>query len=212
LTAVKICGVTLPDDAAMVATAGADYIGLNFWPKSKRFVEVERGPLLAQIARSAGHAKVVGVFVNADPDDVIETAKTVQLDAIQLHGDELPEDLAHLAQETGLPIWKAIATGTARDVEHLDQWGAQMILLDTPSAARGGAGKPFDWALAREARTKFPAQPLVLAGGLDPQNVAVAIAQVAPDAVDVTTGVEVAPGVKDAAKVAAFIAAVRAMQ
>ena len=212
MTAVKICGVTLPDDAAMVAAAGADYIGLNFWPKSKRFVEVERGPLLAGIARSSGHAKIVGVFVNADPDDIVETAKTVQLDAVQLHGDELPEDLALIAQATGLPIWKAIATGSPRDIEHLDQWRAQMILLDTPSAGRGGAGKPFDWSLAREARTKFPAQPLVLAGGLDPENVAAAIARVAPDAVDVATGVEAAPGVKDPAKVAAFIAAVRAMQ
>ena len=211
MTAIKICGITSPENAAMVATAGADFIGLNFWPRSKRFVDVDRARVLAEAARAAGPAKIVGVFVNADPDEVVATAKAVPLDAIQLHGDEPPEELARIAAGSGLPIWKAVAA-SAHDVEHLDRWGAQMILLDAPSAGRGGAGTTFDWALAREARTRFPAQPLVLAGGLDPENVAAAIAQVAPDAVDVASGVEASPGIKDPAKVTAFIAAVRAMQ
>lgn len=209
MTKIKICGITLPDDAARVGAAGVDYIGLNFWPRSKRYLALERAPLIAGIVRSTGTAKIVGVFVDAHHDEIIEVAHAVQLDAIQLHGDEHPEDLAALKAATKLPVWKAIPTGSAKDIAHLDQWRTELILLDTPSAGRGGAGKPFDWALAREARAKFPAQSIMLAGGLDPNNVATAIAQVAPYAVDVATGVETAPGVKDPVKVAAFVAAVR---
>ena len=209
-TKIKICGVTLPDDAARVAAAGVDYIGLNFWPKSRRYLALERAPLIAGIARSSGSAQIVGVFVDADHDEIVETALAVQLDAIQLHGDEYPEDLAQLALATKLPVWKAIPTGAPKDIENLDQWRTEMILLDTPSAGRGGAGKPFDWSLAKEARRRYPQQQIMLAGGLDPSNVGVAITMVAPFAVDVATGVEAAPGVKDPAKLAAFIAAVRA--
>ena len=209
MTKIKICGITLPDDAARVAAAGVDYIGLNFWPKSKRYLALERAPLIAGIARSSGTAKIVGVFVDADLEDIVEVTAAVQLDAIQLHGDEHPEDLAAIASATRLPVWKAIATGADKDIANLDQWRTEMILLDTPSAGRGGAGKPFDWALARKARTAFPDQQIMLAGGLDPANVATAIAQVAPFAVDVATGVEVGPGVKDPDKLAAFVAAVR---
>ena len=208
-TKIKICGVTLPDDAARVAAAGVDYIGLNFWPKSRRYLALERAPLIAGIARSSGSAQIVGVFVDADHDEIVETALAVQLDAIQLHGDEYPEDLAQLALATKLPVWKAIPTGAPKDIENLDQWRTEMILLDTPSAGRGGAGKPFDWSLAKEARRRYPQQQIMLAGGLDPSNVGVAITMVAPFAVDVATGVEAAPGVKDPAKLAAFIAAVR---
>ena len=209
MTKIKICGITLPDDAARVAAAGVDYIGLNFWPKSKRYLALERAPLIAGIARSSGAAKIVGVFVDADLEDIVHVTAAVQLDAIQLHGDEHPEDLAAIASATRLPVWKAIPTGADKDIANLDQWRTAMILLDTPSAGRGGAGKPFDWALARKARTAFPDQQIMLAGGLDPANVATAIAQVAPFAVDVATGVEVGPGVKDPDKLAAFVAAVR---
>lgn len=209
MTKIKICGITLPDDAARVAAAGVDYIGLNFWPKSKRYLELERAPLIAGIARSSGAAKIVGVFVDADLEEIVEVTTAVQLDAIQLHGDEHPEDLAAIAAATRVPVWKAIPTGGDKDIANLDQWCTEMILLDTPSAGRGGAGKPFDWALARKARAAFPRQQIMLAGGLDPANVATAIAQVAPSAVDVATGVEVGPGVKDPDKLAAFVAAVR---
>lgn len=209
MTKIKICGVTLPDDAARVAATGVDYIGLNFWPKSKRYLALERAPLIAGIARSAGAAKIVGVFVDAEVEEIAEVAKTVELDAIQLHGDEHPEDLAAIAAATLVPVWKAIPTGADKDIANLDQWRTEMILLDTPSASRGGGGKPFDWVLARKARTQFPSQRIMLAGGLDPGNVATAIAQVAPYAVDVATGVEIGPGVKDPEKLAAFVAAVR---
>jgi phosphoribosylanthranilate isomerase len=209
VTLIKICGVTRPDDAARVAAAGVDFIGLNFWPRSRRAVAPERAPELAGAARGAGTARIVGVFVDAAREAITAIAQAAQLDAIQLHGDEAPEDLAALSSATGLPVWKALAIGAPGDLEELDRWRAEVILLDAPQAGRGGGGVRFDWALAAAARRRAPAQRIALAGGLDPDNVAAAIAQVAPYAVDVATGVEAAPGVKDPVKLAAFVAAVR---
>lgn len=209
MTKIKICGVTLAEDAARVAGAGVEYLGLNFWPKSKRYLAPARAPRVAEAARAAGEVKLVGVFVNAAPEEIATIAQALALDAVQLHGDEPPEVLREIATTTRLPVWRAVAVSTESDISALDRWGADMLLLDTPSAGRGGAGTVFDWALARRARTAFPAHRIVLAGGLGPANVAAAIAQVAPFAVDVATGVESAPGVKDPAKLAAFVAAVR---
>ena len=209
MTRIKICGVTLPDDAARVVSAGADLMGLNFWPKSKRYVAPERAPMIASVARAMGPVQIVGLFVDAEPDEVAQIAAAVPLDVIQLHGDESPDDVGRIAAATTQPIWKAIAVSAARDLDRLEVWPTDAILLDAPTPQRGGAGKPFDWNLAREARRRYPARKFVLAGGLDPSNVAAAIAQIAPWAVDVATGVEVAPGVKDPLKIAAFIAAVR---
>jgi phosphoribosylanthranilate isomerase len=107
-------------------------------------------------------------------------------------------------------VWKAIAIGSPDDLRGLDRWPADALLLDAPTAGRGGAGKVFDWNLARDARSMFPARRFVLAGGLGPANVRSAIDAVAPWAVDVASGVESAPGIKDPARLAAFIAAVRA--
>jgi phosphoribosylanthranilate isomerase len=206
VTLVKICGVTLADDAAAVSAAGADYIGLNFWRRSKRYLAPERAPIVASCARLAGAAKLVGVFVDADVDDVLAIARVVELDAVQLHGDDSPDGVAAIAKATALPVWKAIQVAQPRDIDNLQVWPVEAIVLD---AATAGAGKGFDHAIAREARRKHPTRKLVLAGGLDPGNVAAGIAAVEPWCVDVATGVEAAPGVKDAAKVAAFVAAVR---
>ena len=206
---IKICGITLPDDAARVAAAGVDFIGLNFWPKSKRYLAPERAPMIAGVVRSTGTAKLVGVFVDPDVDEILAIAGRVDLDVIQLHGDETPELCQRIAQALYRPVWKALPIAISRDVERLDIWPVDAILLDAPVAGRGGAGVRFDHAIAREARERHPARNLVLAGGLDPSNVAAAIALVEPWAVDVASGVETAPGVKDAAKVAAFVAAVR---
>lgn len=211
-TKIKICGVTLPDDAARVAALGADFIGLNFWPRSKRYLEPARAPLIAAAARAAGPIQVVGVFVDATAEDVRAVTAQVDLDIIQLHGDESPDDVRAIADAIGRPVWKAIAAGTPADIEHLAIWPVDAVLLDTPSAGRGGSGVAFDWSLAAEARRRHPAVPLVLAGGLDPDNVGAAIAAVAPWAVDVASGVEAAPGIKDPGKLAAFIAAVRGMR
>ena len=209
MTLSKICGVTLPDDAAAVASAGADFIGLNFWPKSKRYLAPERAPMIAGVVRSTGPAKLVGVFVDADPDEILAVAGRVELDIIQLHGDEDPDTCRRIVEVLYRPVWKAIAVRDQRDVLGLDRYPVDAILLDAPTAGRGGAGASFDHALAREARERFPALKIVLAGGLAPHTVAAAIAQVEPWAVDVASGVEAAPGVKDRNKVAAFVSAAR---
>jgi phosphoribosylanthranilate isomerase len=208
-TRIKICGITLPDDAARASAAGADFIGLNFWPRSKRFVALERAPLLAAAALGAGSPKLVGVFVDATIDEIQNVCARVALDVIQLHGDETPEQCAKVASATYRPVWKAIAVGSRRDLERLDVWTADALLLDAPTPGRGGAGARFDHNLAREARERYPERRFLLAGGLDATNVAAALALVEPWAVDVASGVEAGPGIKDPGKLAAFVAAVR---
>lgn len=208
-TQIKICGVTLPDDAARIAAWGVEYIGLNFWPRSKRYLDPARAPIVAAAARASGPTKIVGVFVDADLGDVKEIAANAPLDAIQVHGDETPDDVRAIAEATGLPVWRSIAVGEPAALEHLDIWPVEHVLLDTPSAGKGGSGTTFDWALAIEARRRYPDRRFFLAGGLDPTNVAAAIARVAPWGVDVASGVEAAAGVKDPDKLAAFVAAVR---
>ena len=206
---VKICGVTLAADAAFVAASGADFIGLNFWPRSRRYLEPQRGSLIAGAARSSGAIQVVGVFVDAAVEEIAEVASTVDLDIIQLHGDESPAAVAAIAAATRRPIWKSIAIRGPSSIDHLEAWPLDVLLLDTPSAGKGGSGKTFDWTLAAEARRRYGSLEIVLAGGLDPDNVGAAIDAVLPWAVDVASGVEAAPGVKDPVKVAAFVAAVR---
>jgi phosphoribosylanthranilate isomerase len=207
---IKICGVTRPDDAARTAAAGADYLGLNFWPRSKRYLEPPQAHAVAAAARGAGAIRIVGLFVDADIDAIRAVLARVELDVIQLHGDESPEVVRAVAAATQRPVWKAIAAGARADLESLTAWPVDALLLDTPSAGRGGSGKTFDWTLAAEARQRYPQQRFLVAGGLDPHNVAAAIAAVAPWGVDVASGVESAPGIKDPAKVADFVAAVRA--
>jgi phosphoribosylanthranilate isomerase len=206
---IKICGVTRPEDAAMVAAAGVDFVGLNFWPSSKRYLPIERAPAVAEAARGGGQVALVGVFVNTRLDDIVAVARTLSLDAIQLHGDETPQDAASVAHQTGCAVWKAVAVGRRSDLDRLDTWSVDAILLDTPTTGRGGSGKVFDWKLARDARRAYPTRRFVLAGGLSPDNVRAAIDAVSPWAVDVASGIESAPGIKDRAKLAAFLAAVR---
>jgi phosphoribosylanthranilate isomerase len=205
----KICGVTRPDDAAMAAAAGVDFVGLNFWASSKRYLPVERALAVAEAARGAGPVGVVGVFVNARLDDIAEIAGTLALDVIQLHGDETPQDAAAVLHQTGCAVWKAVAVGRRSDLDRLDTWPVDAILLDTPTTGRGGSGKVFDWKLARDARRAYPTRRFVLAGGLSAANVRAAIDAVSPWAVDVASGIESAPGIKDRAKLAAFLTAVR---
>jgi phosphoribosylanthranilate isomerase len=210
MTRIKICGVTRADDAARAAGAGADFLGLNFWPPSKRYLAPDRAPAIAAAARAAGAAQLVGVFVNQPLDDIAAIARDVALDIVQLHGDETPADVLAIAHATGRPVWKAIAVGASDDLHGLDAWSVAAFLLDAPTAGRGGAGKVFDWSHARDARGRYPARAFVLAGGLGPDNVAAAITAVDPWAVDVASGVESAPGIKDPVKLAAFVAAARA--
>ncbi len=209
MTRVKVCGVTLPDDAARVASAGVDFIGLNFWPRSKRYVDPARAPMLASVARATGNIMLVGVFVDPTVEEVQEIASRVDLDIIQLHGEEHPDEVKAISLAVYRPVWKAIAVSSSKDLVALDQWPAEALLLDAPTPGRGGAGARFDWNLAREARERYPRLQIVLAGGLTPDNVADAIATVQPWAVDVASGVEAAPGVKDGAKVDSFLRAAR---
>lgn len=209
MTKIKICGVTLPDDAARIASAGVEFIGLNFWPPSKRYLDPERAPMLATVVRATGSAKLVGVFVDPELDEIEEIMETVDLDIIQLHGDEHPDMVERVARAVERPVWKAIPIRGPRDVDALEVWPASALLLDAPTPGRGGAGATFDWRLAREIRERYPKRDIVLAGGLTPDNVATAIQTVQPWAVDVASGVEAGPGIKDPNKLDAFIGAVR---
>jgi phosphoribosylanthranilate isomerase len=199
---VKICGVTRPEDAEAAATAGADYIGVNFWPRSRRHVTVERA--LEVVAALPGDVKKVGVFVNAPATQVVEIAARVGLDLVQLHGDE---DVAY-ARALGRPFVRALRVATAADVRAAADWReAAFVLYDSPSPGYGGSGQTFDWSLAEAARsagTRF-----FLAGGLDPTNVGQAVRRVRPAGVDVAGGVESAPGVKDHDKLRRFIDAAK---
>lgn len=203
MTAVKICGVTRPDDAAYVAGRGAEYLGLNLWSGSPRGVTPAKARMLARVARTAAPTvKVVGVFVNAPVAEILAVAASVGLDVVQLHGEEPAADGAALTA-AGLTVWKAIAVRGADDLAQLAAWPAAAHVLDAPSAARGGSGQTFDWSHAAAAVAAGHA--IVLAGGLTARNVASAIATVRPLVVDVASGVERAPGDKDPHKVFEFV-------
>jgi phosphoribosylanthranilate isomerase len=204
---VKICGITSPEDAQRAAEAGADAVGFVFWPKSPRRVD-------AAAARRIGEALPpsvvrVGVFVDAPREELVRTADEAGLDLLQLHGSEPPEDLAGLPRRA----WKAVrvASGFAPQSALQYEGRAAGILLDTHrEAAPGGTGETFDWSLVREVRRR--AGFVVLAGGLRPDNVKEALQAVGPDGVDVSSGVERAPGRKDPAKIRAFVDAVRSLE
>jgi phosphoribosylanthranilate isomerase len=198
---VKICGVTRPEDAEQAAAAGADLIGLNFWRGSKRFVEDEQAREISA-AIPPGVLKV-GVFVNAHPLVVTETMAELKLDRAQLHGDEIP------ASWTWLPPEQIIRVIRVRDEASLKEalgWQASLFLYDAYAEGYGGSGKRAPWeVVAAGAR-----RPFLIAGGLNPANVAEAIAATRPDGVDVSSGVEAARGIKDMRKLRAFIKQARA--
>jgi phosphoribosylanthranilate isomerase len=213
---VKICGVTNIGDAMAVAEAGADAVGLNFYPKSPRWVEVAVARAIVE-ALPPGIVKV-GVFVNADVNVVCETADRARLDLIQLHGDETPEYLAALATACPLPIMRAFrlsAVGLTPILDYLDQCRRLRhpplrVLLDAYQPGMyGGTGETADWGVAARYVGTPGVPPLVLAGGLTPTNVAPAIAAVHPAAVDTAGGVESSPGRKDPALVREFVRAAR---
>jgi indole-3-glycerol phosphate synthase/phosphoribosylanthranilate isomerase len=203
--AVKICGITNAEDAQVAVSAGADAIGFVFWPPSPRAVDPATARSIA--ATLPPFVLRVGVFVDATPDEMRRVADEVGLDMVQMHGRETPDAVAQAPRRAV----KAIRVGPgfqAQDALRYDG-AAAALLLDTrvDGARPGGTGRTFDWSLVRPVRegTSF----LVLAGGLTPDNVGEAIATVRPDAVDVSSGVESAPGKKDPAKVRAFVDAVR---
>lgn len=209
---IKICGITNLDDARSAAAAGADAIGLNFFSKSRRFVD----PEIARAVATSLPASVtkVGVFVNHSADEIAEIVKHVGLDYIQLHGDEVPQLLTQLPKHVGIVrAHRCTKDGLAPLAHYLDECRANgrvpnAVLIDADSGAEfGGTGELADWALVARERALLAGLPLILAGGLKPTNVSAAIAAVRPDAVDVASGVECTPGLKDKALVAQFISA-----
>ena len=202
---IKICGITRLEDLQAAIDAGADAIGLVFYPKSPRYVDL---PLAAELARAVPpFVSIVGLFVNADPAQVRETLAAVPIHLLQFHGDE---DEAYCSQ-FDRPYMKAARVKPGMTQADLLQYAAlfpraQAILLDAFVEGYGGGGKVFDWAVVPPDLGK----PIVLSGGLDAENVGEAVSRVRPAAVDVSSGVEAAKGIKDAGKIRAFIGAVRA--
>jgi phosphoribosylanthranilate isomerase len=200
-TKVKICGITSVADGLAAAEAGADMIGLMFAPQSPRLISVQTA---AEISRALPPFVLrVGVFVNPDESQVMEAIATCGLNLLQFHGDE-PSDFC---TQFGLMSVKALRVKDADSLRALENYSTDAFLLDAYSkAGLGGTGETFNWELAIEAQ-KY-GKPIFLAGGLTPENVANAVKTVSPFAVDVSSGVESAPGKKDAAKVRAFVKAV----
>jgi phosphoribosylanthranilate isomerase len=198
---VKICGVTTAKDAAMAADLGADAIGVNLWPGSKRYVDpAEAAPILAAIPK--GVLKV-GIFVNPRVEEVANGLALLGLDRVQLHGDEVAADFSGFDSAR---LIRAVRVRDAASFQGAGGWSPGLWLYDAFVEGYGGGGVRAPWSLIAERARR----PFLLGGGLGPENVAEAISATLPDGVDVASGVERAPGVKDPAKVAAFIAAARA--
>jgi phosphoribosylanthranilate isomerase len=201
---IKFCGITSLADAERAAAAGAWAIGLIFWPDSPRRCDPEAAAAIAAALKR--RVEVVGVFVNPTLDEVAGTADAVGLTMVQLHGDEGPVFCGETARRTGCKVIKAARVRSGADIQALAPFHTDYHLLDSHvPGAPGGTGETFAWELARGHRGRVP---LILSGGLDPENVAEAIAVVRPYAVDVASGVERGPGRKDYEKLDAFAAAV----
>jgi phosphoribosylanthranilate isomerase len=203
VTKVKICGITRPEDAEAAVSLGAWAIGFVLWPESKRHAD----PAVAAGISHALQRKVerVGVFVNQPLDEIERLADQLGLSYVQLHGDEGPSFCAAVAQRTGAKVIKALRVSHSADLRDLDRYHTDLHLLDTAvKGLRGGSGQTWDWSLAAQRRSRIP---FILSGGLTPENVADGIAATHPWAVDVASGVEASPGVKDPAKLEAFFEA-----
>jgi phosphoribosylanthranilate isomerase len=210
---IKFCGVTREQDADLAVSLGAWAVGLILWPQSPRAVTLDQAAGLA--AGLKRRAEIVGVFVNPALDELTRTADTVGLTIIQLHGEEGPTFCIEAARRTGCKIIKAVRVQGRADIQALGRFHTDYHLVDSyKPGVPGGTGETFAWELAAGHRRLAPPKgkgqrvPLILSGGLTPENVAAGIEAVRPWAVDVSSGVESAPGVKDAAKMRAFAAAV----
>ena len=207
MTYVKICGITNLEDALRAAALGADLLGFVFHPPSPRCVTPEMArEISAAVRREAPSIRTVGVFVDLPPETVRAIAAQCGLDCVQLHGSEPPAAAAYLT-DAGFEVFKAFRVRDGSELNGLDRYRVAAYLLDAYSPAHpGGTGRTFDWDLAARATEHGR---IILAGGLTPDNVAAAIRAVRPWGVDVSTGVEAAPGRKDHSKLERFIAAVR---
>ena len=202
MTKIKICGIKTVTDALAARDAGADLIGFNFYPKSPRYIDVGRCRDIMSVMRKYGHITYVGVFVNVSVAEVRATMETCGLSLAQLHGDETSEMLNELNGKA----FKAFR-GVPQSLNGFAREDAPALLVDASvKGTYGGTGVTADWNSAAELAKKYP---LLLAGGLTPENVADAVRQVKPWGVDVASGVESVPGEKDAIKMKAFVQSVR---
>jgi phosphoribosylanthranilate isomerase len=205
MTNVKICGVTRLDDAERAVELGAWAIGLNHWMESPRRVDPSAAFEIGNALKR--RCEIVGVFVNPTLEQVVQAAEDEQLTLVQLHGDEGPSFCAEVARRTGCSVIKSRRVRSAADVKAAESYRTAYHLLDAHQpGAPGGTGESFDWELLSARRSQVP---LILAGGLRAQNVAEAISIAHPFAVDVASGVESEPGVKDPALLEALFEAVR---
>jgi phosphoribosylanthranilate isomerase len=200
---VKICGITRVEDAHAAVAAGAQAVGFIFWPGSPRFVDPYRARAIVRMLPP--FVSAIGVFVNQPADHVASVASLAHLSAVQLHGDESVTE----ATRVGRPVVKAL-TLAAADETGLAQWPSNItILLDVHDREQyGGTGRTIDWEAAAKVACR---RQVILAGGINPGNVAEAVARVRPFGIDVSSGVESAPGRKDHAKIHALFAAIRGM-
>jgi phosphoribosylanthranilate isomerase len=204
VTRVKVCGITRPEDAELAVELGAWALGFILWPHSPRAADPGVAAGIAAVLRR--RVELVGVFVNATLDEIAHAAEELHLSHLQLHGDEGPSFCAEAGRRTGAKVIKAVRVSSAADFQDLERFHTDFHLLDTAARGlRGGSGQTWDWGLAARRRRKIPA---ILSGGLTADNVAAGIAAVDPWGVDVSSGVEASPGVKDPGKLRAFIAAV----
>jgi len=206
MTRVKICGITSVADALAACEAGADMIGLNFYPASPRFISVEKAVEIR--AKLPAGVQAFGVFVNAASQHIQEVVKTVRLDAVQLHGDEHRGMVSEIAAVA--PVFKALRVGADFSAATLENYpdaaGFLFDAADVRPGQYGGTGRLSDWGVAQQAARSYK---IILAGGLNAENVAAAISQVRPHGVDVASGVESAPGIKDLEQMLEFIREVR---
>ena len=204
MTKVKICGITDPGDARRAVDLGAWALGMIFWPESPRACPPDAAEAIGAELRR--RTELVGVFVNATLDEVADAADRASLSILQLHGDEGPAYCREAARRTGARIMKAVRVGNASHLRSLQTFHTDLHMLDAyVPGSRGGTGESFNWELARLHRGSMP---VVLSGGLTPDNVGEAIATVRPFAVDTASGTEAEPGRKDPTKLTAFFRAV----
>lgn len=208
----KICGINSPEGLAAALEGGARYIGLVFFPRSPRHLDL---PIAAELGRMVGTGtRTVGLFVDPDDATLDRVQERVPLDMIQLHGEESPQRVAAIRQRTGLPVMKAVKIADAGDLAAAEAYlpFVDQLLFDAKPPKNvagllpGGNGLSFDWSLLAGRRWS---KPWMLSGGLDPANVAAAIRATGAMAVDVSSGVEARPGVKDPDRIRAFLKAVR---
>jgi phosphoribosylanthranilate isomerase len=208
---VKICGLTRPEDALATAGAGADFAGLVFHPGSPRHLSPEKARVIAEKLR--GRVRIVTLFVDPKDETIKEAIAATKPDYIQLHGDEGPNRVAEIRARFGIPVIKSIGISEDGDFRAVPDYEAvaDMLLFDTKAVAGapGGRGRTFDWQLLRRRTIR---KPWLLAGGLNAQNVTRAMAAANATGVDVSSGVETAPGLKDAEAIRAFIQAARAAE